>query len=64
MARAGSGDVLAGMTASLAAQGMGLYEAACAAVTLHARAGDAAASRLPLRYMLPQDLTKALQEIL
>lgn len=64
MARAGSGDVLAGMTASLAAQGMGLYEAACAAVTLHARAGDTAASRLPLRYMLPQDLTKALQEIL
>ncbi len=64
MARAGSGDVLAGITASLAAQGMPLYEAACAAVTLHACAGDAAAKRLPARYMLPQDLIEALKEVL
>lgn len=64
MARAGSGDVLAGITASLAAQGMPLYEAACSAVTLHAAAGDAAAKRLPMRYMLPQDLISALAEVL
>ncbi len=64
MARAGSGDVLAGITASLAAQGMNLYEAACAAVTLHACAGDAAASRLPIEYMLPQDMIEALKEVL
>ncbi len=64
MARAGSGDVLAGMTASLAAQGISLYEAACAAVVLHAHAGDLAGNRLPQRYMLPQDLIKALAEIL
>ncbi len=64
MARAGSGDVLAGITAALAAQGMPLYGAACAAVTLHAAAGDAAAARLPVRYMLPQDLIKALAEVL
>ncbi len=64
MARAGSGDVLAGMTAAFAAQGMPLYEAACAAVTLHARAGDAAAAQLPMRYMLPQDLIRALAQVL
>ncbi len=64
MARAGSGDVLAGITASLAAQGMPLYEAACAAVTLHAAAGDAAAAHYPAAYMLPQDLIRALAEVL
>jgi NAD(P)H-hydrate epimerase len=64
MARAGSGDVLSGITASLVAQGLELYEAACTAVTLHAAAGDAAARRLPERYMLPQDLIQALQEVL
>ncbi len=64
MARAGSGDVLAGITASLAAQGMKLFDAACAAVSLHARAGDAAAAHLPLHYMLPQDLIGHLREVL
>lgn len=43
MATAGSGDVLTGMIAALAAQGMELQKAACAGVYLHACAGDAAA---------------------
>lgn len=64
MARAGSGDVLAGIVGSLAAQGIPLYEAACTAVTIHACAGDAAAERLPAHYMLPQDLIDALKEVL
>lgn len=64
LARAGSGDVLAGITASLAAQGMELYDAACAAVTLHACAGDAAARRLPVGFMLPQDVIATLKEVL
>lgn len=63
MARAGSGDVLAGITASLAAQGLAPYEAACTAVTLHACAGDAAAKRLPRQYLLPQDIIASLQEV-
>ncbi len=64
MARAGSGDVLAGMTASLAAQGMELFESACAAVYLHASAGDAAAEHLPEHYLLPQDLICNLQDVM
>lgn len=44
MATAGSGDVLTGVFAALAAAGMPMFEAACAAAFLHGRAGDLAAS--------------------
>jgi len=43
MATAGMGDALTGIIASLVGQGVGLFDAACAGVVLHARAGDRAA---------------------
>jgi ADP-dependent NAD(P)H-hydrate dehydratase / NAD(P)H-hydrate epimerase len=46
LATAGSGDVLTGMTAALLARGLEPFEAACAAVLAHARAGHDAAARI------------------
>jgi NAD(P)H-hydrate epimerase len=46
LARAGTGDVLAGMIVGLRAQGVGPYEAAVAGAWMHAQAGLYAARRL------------------
>lgn len=56
MARGGSGDVLAGIIASLAAQGIEPGPAAAAGVYLHAAGGDRAAQRLSQYGMLPSDI--------
>ena len=56
MATGGSGDVLAGMCASLLAQGKTPFDCACAAVYLHGLAGDLAAERLGKISMLPSDI--------
>ena len=56
MAKGGSGDVLAGMLVSLLGQGMDAFEACCAAVYLHGRAGDLAAQEKGERGMTPTDL--------
>jgi hydroxyethylthiazole kinase-like uncharacterized protein yjeF len=40
LASAGTGDVLAGVTAAMRAQGLEAFEAACAAVWLHSRAAE------------------------
>lgn len=56
MATGGSGDVLAGMTASLLAQGADSFDCAAAAVYLHGLAGDIAAEKFGKISMLPTDI--------
>ena len=57
MATAGSGDVLTGLLASLSAQGLAPYEASCAAVYLHGKAGDKAYQNYGIG-LTASDLTK------
>ena len=56
MSKGGSGDVLAGMIASFAAQGIRPADAAVCGVYLHACAGDRAARRLSQYAMTPTDM--------
>jgi len=62
MAVAGSGDVLAGIIAGLAAQGLNLYEAACGGVFLHGLAGDFAAKKHGELSLLPSDIVKCISD--
>lgn len=63
MAKGGSGDVLAGVIASLTAQGVKPYHAAVMGVHIHALAGDIAAAKLSQTAMLPSDIIEALPEV-
>lgn len=63
MATGGSGDVLAGMVASFAAQGMQPSDALRCGVYLHGAAGDAAAATCSQRAMLPSDMIENLKGV-
>lgn len=56
LATAGTGDVLAGLVSALIARGSEPFEAACAAVIAHSRAGADAASRLGAESVMASDV--------
>ena len=60
MATAGTGDVLTGMITGLLAQGLPLWEAACAGVYLHGLAGDLAASDQGEMGLIAGDVIRAI----
>lgn len=64
MATGGSGDVLAGIIASFAAQGAALLTATTCGVLAHALAGDAASERYGNRGLLASDIIDALPAVL
>ncbi|HEX6604744.1 MAG TPA: NAD(P)H-hydrate dehydratase [Sphingomicrobium sp.] len=59
LASAGTGDVLAGITAAMRARGLDPFEAACAAVWLHGRSAEIAGP-----HMIADDLAAAIPEAL
>ena len=59
LAKAGTGDVLAGLIAGLVTQGMPAFAAACAGVWLHGQASEQIGPGL-----IPQDLTRAIRPLL
>lgn len=64
MAAGGSGDVLAGLLASLLGQGLAPLEAAAAAAWLHGSAGDAAAFERGEYGLTPGDIIEVLPRLL
>ena len=62
LSKAGSGDVLSGLIGCLLAQGMAPFDASCAGVWLHGRAGEVAGKRLGRRSVLARDVIDAMPE--
>lgn len=63
LAKGGSGDVLAGMIASFAAQGYDAIDAAVCGTALHSLAAEAARDRLTEYSMLPSDIIPEIPEV-
>ena len=64
LAISGSGDVLAGIIAGLAARGATLAQATCWGVALHAQAGDCLAGRMGLLGYLARELPDEIPSLL
>lgn len=63
MSKGGSGDVLAGIVSSLSAQGYTPFEAASFGAYIHGMAGDFAAEKLGVQFMLPSDIINELSAV-
>lgn len=63
MSKGGSGDILSGMIASFAAQGISLEKSAVLGVYIHGEAGDRAAEKYSMHSMLPGDIINEFYEI-
>ena len=63
LAKGGSGDLLAGIMVSFAAQGMKPFDAAVAAVFIHGLSADVVAEKTSMRGMLPSDVLNYLPEL-
>jgi hydroxyethylthiazole kinase-like uncharacterized protein yjeF len=62
LATAGTGDVLSGVTGAFLAKKMDPFAAACAAVAVHARAGQVATRRIGTEGVIARDVIEALPE--
>ncbi len=62
LAKAGTGDVLTGVIASLIGQGLDRFDAACCGTYLHGRSGEIAGTRLGPRCVLSEDVIAALPQ--
>lgn len=62
LAKAGTGDVLAGMIGALLAQGVGSLDAAVLGATLHAEAGRVAADRVTSICVVPEDVIEGIPQ--
>jgi len=62
LAKAGTGDVLAGMVGALCAQGLEAFDAACLGAYLHAEAGNAAAEFFGLVGTCPEDVVESIPQ--
>jgi NAD(P)H-hydrate epimerase len=62
LSKAGTGDVLSGIIGSLLGQGMDRFDAACAGVNIHGRAGEIAGKRLGRRCALAREVIEAIPQ--
>jgi NAD(P)H-hydrate epimerase len=64
LAKGGSGDVLAGIIASMLCQGLSDFDAACCGVLLHSLSAEMTAEELGEEYMLPTDVISHLPKVM